>query len=60
MEPSPRKEIPVELFLVQGCGMSLICARGQRMLEWIDEILNRGGIPEITRLLSTDKKAAHE
>ncbi len=38
-----------ELFLVKGCGVSFICKNRAQVLERINEILERGGIPEVMR-----------
>lgn len=37
-------------YLVQGCGVTLICAQGNEMLGWIKYIINRGGVPQISIL----------
>lgn len=37
------------MYLVQGCGVSLICQKGERMLAWIREIIALGGVPKIER-----------
>lgn len=35
------------MFLVHGCGVSLICEKGEVMMSWIQYILARGGAPSI-------------
>lgn len=35
-------------YLVQGCGVSLICAKGASMAGWIAWIIERGGVPAVT------------
>lgn len=34
-------------YLVQGCGISLVCEAGESMKEWINYIIARGGVPVI-------------
>ena len=41
------------IYLLQGCGVSLICQKGPMMLSWILEIIERGGVPKI-QILSRD------
>jgi hypothetical protein len=40
------------MYLVQGCGVSLICDKGHIMTEWIDYIIQRGGVPKVQPLTS--------
>jgi hypothetical protein len=42
----------MEIFKVSGCGVSLICQKGEQMVEWIAYIVARGGVPEIVKLTS--------
>jgi hypothetical protein len=39
----------METYLVQGCGVSLVCEKGQTMTEWLSYILARGGVPTVSR-----------
>ena len=43
------------LYLLQGCGVSLICQKGPIMLSWILEIVERGGVPKI-QIISRDSE----
>lgn len=42
----------MELYLLQGCGVSLICEKGEVMLNWIRYIVSRGDTPKIQRWAS--------
>jgi hypothetical protein len=37
------------MFLLQGCGVSLIC-EGPSMIFWMNYIINRGGSPSIQKI----------
>lgn len=38
------------MFLLHGCGVTLICSKGNSMIEWIGYIIERGGVPTVTKL----------
>lgn len=42
----------MELYLLQGCGVSLICEKGEIMTNWIRYIVDQGGAPVIQRWAS--------
>lgn len=39
------------MYLLQGCGVSFICPKGPIMLSWIQDIIERGGVP-VVKVLS--------
>lgn len=48
----------MELYLVQGCGVSLICEKGETMKGWLEYIVERGGMPRIQPLSQDALRAA--
>jgi hypothetical protein len=38
------------MFLLQGCGVSLICEQGPSMIFWLNYIISRGGSPSIQKI----------
>lgn len=39
----------MEIFKVEGCGVTLICEKGETMTGWLTYIIDRGGWPVVTR-----------
>lgn len=39
------------LYLLSGCGVSILCTRAPSVLFWIRLILDRGGVPVCVRWL---------
>lgn len=42
----------MDLYFVQGCGVSLMCQKGEAMLWWIRRIIELGGVPQIRKVLA--------
>lgn len=41
---------PVQSYRVSALGVTLLCTKGQSMLDWIAYIIERGGVPSIERV----------
>lgn len=41
----------MKTYLVKGCGVSLLCIPGETMKDWLNYIINRGGVPVIMEVL---------
>ncbi len=45
---NPREAKIEELYRVSGCGISVVCMKGESMLWWITKIIRKGGTPKIS------------
>lgn len=39
------------LFKVSGCGVTAVCEGGEPLIYWCQLIIERGGVPEVVRLV---------
>lgn len=39
----------MNVFVIKGCGVTLLCEQGQEMLDWITYMVDRGGVPAVTK-----------
>lgn len=44
----------MQLWLIQGCGVSAVCSSIAGLEFWTSEIIKRGGFPTVQRLLNGD------